>query len=199
MSTRVCNRLGSSTSTRNARSGRVETLATQKSLATVSLPSAAPEVLVSSRSSSPAAELYRSPEFQLEWDNSPAFHVAQQSVMLRRHRGCSQAELAARMGTSQSAVARIESGDENITLRTLARLVAALEGRLRLSIEPKEFSQPRLPQWFEAAAVSSLPPRDWQYVGTVEASRGASDYLVSGWVSTMAAAGRALVRVAEAA
>jgi transcriptional regulator with XRE-family HTH domain len=44
--------------------------------------------------------------------------------------GLSQTEVAARMGTSQSAVARLESGDADIRLSTLERYAAALDRRL---------------------------------------------------------------------
>jgi transcriptional regulator with XRE-family HTH domain len=40
--------------------------------------------------------------------------------------GLSQTEVAARMGTSQSAVARLESGSADIRLSTLERYAAAL-------------------------------------------------------------------------
>jgi predicted transcriptional regulator len=44
--------------------------------------------------------------------------------------GLSQTEVAARMGTSQSAVARLESGDADVRLSTLERYVAALGQQL---------------------------------------------------------------------
>lgn len=47
-------------------------------------------------------------------------------VAARRERGLSQTEIAARMGTSQSAVARLERGDVDARLSTLERYVAAL-------------------------------------------------------------------------
>ena len=40
----------------------------------------------------------------------------------RRHRGLTQQQLADRLGTSQSAVARIEQGGQNLTLELLGRL-----------------------------------------------------------------------------
>jgi predicted transcriptional regulator len=61
--------------------------------------------------------------------------------------GLSQTEVAARMGTSQSAVARLESGDADIRLSTLDRYVAALgeqldwefdSGALRASSESRK-------------------------------------------------------------
>ena len=42
----------------------------------------------------------------------------------RRHRGLTQQQLADRLGTSQSAVARIEQGGQNLTLELLGRLSA---------------------------------------------------------------------------
>jgi transcriptional regulator with XRE-family HTH domain len=51
-------------------------------------------------------------------------------VARRRALGLSQTELAARMRTSQSAVARIESGDGDVRLSTLERYAAALGQRL---------------------------------------------------------------------
>ena len=48
-------------------------------------------------------------------------------VGARRAAGLSQTELAARMGTSQSAVARLERGDADTRLSTLERYAAALD------------------------------------------------------------------------
>src|SRR6478735_5656837 len=48
----------------------------------------------------------------------------------RRHRGLTQQQLAERLGTSQSAVARIEQGGQNLTLELLGRLSTALESDL---------------------------------------------------------------------
>src|SRR3954452_2758967 len=48
----------------------------------------------------------------------------------RRHRGLTQVQLAERLGTSQSAVARIEQGGQNLTLELLGRLSGALGSEL---------------------------------------------------------------------
>src|SRR3954463_1304074 len=53
----------------------------------------------------------------------------------RRHRGLTQQQLAQRLGTSQSAVARIEQGGQNLTLELLGRLSAALDSEL-ISLGP---------------------------------------------------------------
>jgi transcriptional regulator with XRE-family HTH domain len=54
----------------------------------------------------------------------------------RSELGLSQTEVAARMGTSQSAVARLESGEADLRLSTLERYATALGQRLdiRLSL-----------------------------------------------------------------
>lgn len=57
-------------------------------------------------------------------------HLAQR----RRDAGLSQTEVAARMRTSQSAVARLESGREDIRLSTLRRYADALGQRLHLGV-----------------------------------------------------------------
>ena len=48
----------------------------------------------------------------------------------RRDQGLSQTEVAARMGTSQSVVARIESAESDVRLSTVERYAAAVGRRL---------------------------------------------------------------------
>jgi transcriptional regulator with XRE-family HTH domain len=48
---------------------------------------------------------------------------------LRTDHGLSQRELAYRAGTSQSAIARIEGGDEDITWKRLTSILAAMGDR----------------------------------------------------------------------
>ncbi len=53
------------------------------------------------------------------------------TLAARRHElGLSQTEVAARMGTSQSAVARLEAGTADLRLSTLERYASALGGRI---------------------------------------------------------------------
>ena len=54
----------------------------------------------------------------------------------RRELGLSQTEVAARMGTSQSAVARLEAGAADVRLSTLERYAAALGQRLGWGVVP---------------------------------------------------------------
>lgn len=57
---------------------------------------------------------------------------------LRRTRGLSQTEVAARMGTSQSALARLESGVADVRVSTLERYAAALGADIGFAIRPNE-------------------------------------------------------------
>lgn len=56
-------------------------------------------------------------------------------VAARKLRGVSQTEVARRMGTSQSAVARLESSSADLRLSTLERYAAALDLRLEWRLE----------------------------------------------------------------
>jgi transcriptional regulator with XRE-family HTH domain len=60
--------------------------------------------------------------------------LASDLVAARLKAGLSQTEVAARMGTSQSAVARLESGDADIRLSTLERYATALGRQLGWSL-----------------------------------------------------------------
>ena len=65
--------------------------------------------------------------------------LAADLVAMRQELGLSQTEVAARMRTSQSAVARLESGDADVRLSTLERYAAALGQQLdwKLKGQPK--------------------------------------------------------------
>ena len=58
-----------------------------------------------------------------------------QLTALRRQLGLSQPEVASRMGTSQSAVARFEAGYLDVRLSTVERHASALGGKLEWTIE----------------------------------------------------------------
>ena len=128
---------------------------TKKILEIPSKPDVLPTIQVLSRSSpSPLAEVYETEQFKNEWANDVRFHVARNLVHLRRYRKMSQDAVGKAVGTSQSAVARIESAQENITVDTLQRFIVALNGRLHIAIPPQEHSLPLARPWWDA---STLP------------------------------------------
>ena len=64
------------------------------------------------------------------------FALAAQIIGARAKAGLSQAELAQRMNTSQSAVARLESGRAKPSVSTLQKLAAATGTKLQISLVP---------------------------------------------------------------
>ena len=73
-------------------------------------------------------------------------------IRLRRHRGLSQAELADRMGTSQSFVSRLERGLTNPRASTIERIAEVLDAAIRLELVPWEQWREvrRQPRWWSA-------------------------------------------------
>jgi ribosome-binding protein aMBF1 (putative translation factor) len=67
--------------------------------------------------------------------------IAQQVVEQRRVRELSQAELAALVGTTQSAIARLESGGRPPRIDTLLRIANALDCELVVELRPRTTSR----------------------------------------------------------
>ncbi len=67
--------------------------------------------------------------------------LIEELVRARRESELSQTEIAARMGTSQSAVARLESGALDARLSTLERYAAALDRTVDWQVRPSEGSR----------------------------------------------------------
>ena len=58
--------------------------------------------------------------------------IAYQILQLRKKQGISQTELAKKIGTTQSNVARIEAGQQNVTTETLQKIATAFRRDLRI-------------------------------------------------------------------
>jgi len=63
-------------------------------------------------------------------------NIAEQVVDRRKALGLSQAELADLCGTTQSAIARLESGGRPPRIDTLLRLAVALDSELVVELRP---------------------------------------------------------------
>jgi len=63
------------------------------------------------------------------------FAIAHELIAARVRAGLSQSEVAERMGTTQSVVARLESGRRPPSMRTVQRFAQAVGGRAVLRIE----------------------------------------------------------------
>ena len=76
-------------------------------------------------------------EYRREYDAlEEEFALASALIAARARAGLTQEELAQRMETSQSAIARMESGRSIPSGSTLKRLARATGTRLRITFEP---------------------------------------------------------------
>jgi len=81
------------------------------------------------------APLLANPKVKAEYDAlAPEFEISAELLRARLRAGLSQAELAARMGTSQSAVARLESGQTLPSTKTLLRYAEATGSKVHVRL-----------------------------------------------------------------
>lgn len=67
------------------------------------------------------------PEFKQMWEeNEVEYRIARNIIHERYKLGLSQSELANRIDMTQSVIARIESGNKNITIKTLEKVAKGL-------------------------------------------------------------------------
>ncbi len=64
----------------------------------------------------------------------PKYALISQLIKARIKKGLTQEQLAKRVGTKQSAIARIESGDANISIASLEKITQALNSRLIIKV-----------------------------------------------------------------
>lgn len=77
------------------------------------------------------------PEYRAAYDALEGeFALAAALIEARARAGLTQEELAARMHTTQSVVARFEGGRTMPSTRTLAKIAAATGSQLKISFEP---------------------------------------------------------------
>lgn len=62
------------------------------------------------------------------------FAVIELLIQKRVKRGFTQADLAKKIGTKQSAISRFESGSYNPTLTFLGKVADALDAQLRITV-----------------------------------------------------------------
>ena len=68
---------------------------------------------------------------------APEFDLARAVIDARVKAGLTQEQLARRMDTTQSVIARLESGRTRPSTQTLERLAVATGTRLRISFDPQ--------------------------------------------------------------
>ena len=83
------------------------------------------------------AELLTNPAVRQAYnEQAPEFELARELMAARMRAGLTQGEVAARMGTTQSVVARIESGRGTPSLRTVQRFASAVGASAVVRMEP---------------------------------------------------------------
>ena len=79
--------------------------------------------------------LLRDPAVRREYDRlAPDFAFASSLIKARKRAKLTQAEVAQRMGTTQPVIARLESGAQKPSTKTLERYAEATNSRLRIDL-----------------------------------------------------------------
>ena len=82
------------------------------------------------------ARILANPEARAEYDaQAPEFDLARELIAARTRAGLTQSELAERMHTTQSTIARLESGRTMPSMRMLARYAEATASRAVVRLE----------------------------------------------------------------
>lgn len=82
-----------------------------------------------------ATEMLKNRAVRAEYDRlAPEFEISTELIRARLRAGLSQAELATRMGTSQSAIARLESGQTLPSTKTLLRFAQATKSKVEVRL-----------------------------------------------------------------
>lgn len=80
-------------------------------------------------------QLMEDPAFRAEYEKADTEYALIEALIRARTKArLSQAELARRIGTTQSAIARLEGGNVSPTLTTLKRYAEATGARLQIEI-----------------------------------------------------------------
>ena len=90
-------------------------------------------------------QLMKDPEFRKEYEAlEPEYKLVSDLIRLRLSKGLTQEELARRLHTRQSAIARLESASSLPSLSTIKRVAEALDADLDIVIRPKTRSSHRV-------------------------------------------------------
>jgi len=84
------------------------------------------------------ADWMKDPAFRSEYDRlAPEFEISAELIQARERAGLSQIEVAQRMGTTQSVVARLESGRSLPSTKTLYRFAQATGSKVQFRLAEK--------------------------------------------------------------
>lgn len=82
---------------------------------------------------------FKDEAFAREYYRQAAFYrLADQVLLLRKHRGLTQVELAERAGTTQAVISRLENVSVRPSMDTITRIAQALDAVVRVELTPRE-------------------------------------------------------------
>lgn len=82
-------------------------------------------------------ELLKDPKVAKEYIRlTPRYQLISQLIEARTKKGLTQKQLAVKIGTKQSAIARIESGNTNMSVEFLEKMAQALNSNLEIKFTP---------------------------------------------------------------
>ncbi|MDH7578298.1 MAG: helix-turn-helix transcriptional regulator [Bacillota bacterium] len=81
-------------------------------------------------------KLMEDPTFRQAYEDlEPEYQLVRAIIEQRKLKGMTQAELARKVGTHQSAIARLESGTYNPSLQFLKKVAKALDVKIEISLK----------------------------------------------------------------
>ena len=84
------------------------------------------------------AEFMQDPKFRREYEKVRQENEPLRAILRARvEKGMTRAQIAKRMGTTQSSIARVEAGKSHPTIPFMQRLAEALDMRLEIKFLPK--------------------------------------------------------------
>lgn len=87
----------------------------------------------------------KNPEYKKAYEESKIeFDIAKEVIEARMKSGLSQENLALLMGTSQSAIARLESGSSLPSIRTLAKFAEATNTQIQIQFKPNKTGKQKI-------------------------------------------------------
>ena len=102
------------------------------------------------------------PDYKKAFDDSQAeFELARHIIQTRINSGLSQVELAKKMETSQSSIARLESGTSLPSMRTLTKFAKATNTEINISFKPLKAAKDKMRAWPQLNLVGWVGASEW--------------------------------------
>lgn len=107
------------------------------------------------------------------------YRLIAQLVSVRRLRGLSQSEVAARLGISQQAISKLESHDSDPRLSTIRRYANAVEALVAHAVEADRGQLLHSTIWVSATFTEVSKPTTNSYVATPAANYKRTDLAIA--------------------